>query len=426
LLDLPLLLTQLLVILASARIAGWIARWVGQPRVVGEMFAGIALGPSLLGVAAPGVLGRLFPPDRLVPMNTLSQLGVILFMFVVGLRLHLAVLRGRLRSAVVISQVSIIVPFALGSLLAWWIHPWVAEPHVARAPFVLFVGAAMSITAFPVLARILTEWNLTATRLGSIATACAAVDDVTAWCLLAAVVAVARTGNALQQFGLTLGGAALYALVLATLGHRLLEQWNTRSTPTVGPEVVGAAAVMALGSSLVTELLGVHPLFGAFLAGAIVPRTRDLAEAIAERIDSVVSTVLLPVFFMYTGLRTDMRLVTEGGLWGVFAAILSAAVLGKLGGSALAARLTGMSGRDSLALGALMNTRGLMELVILTIGLEIGVINRALFSMMVLMAIVTTVMTSPVLSLALGRTPSEELRRAEEGPAAAAPPRVRQ
>ena len=245
-LNLPLLLTQLLVILASARIAGRAARALGQPSVVGEMFAGIALGPSLLGVVAPAALGRLFPPDALVPMNTLSQLGVILFMFVVGLRLHLAVLRGRLRSAVVISQVSIILPFALGSMLGWWIYPTVAEPHVARVPFVLFVGAAMSITAFPVLARILAERNLTTTRLGSIATACAAVDDATAWCLLAAVVAVARSGNALQQFGQTLGGAALYTLVVATLGHRLWERWNSRSSAAVGPELVGAAVLLAL------------------------------------------------------------------------------------------------------------------------------------------------------------------------------------
>jgi len=417
-LNLPLLLTQLLVILASARIAGRAARALGQPSVVGEMFAGIALGPSLLGVVAPAALGRLFPPDALVPMNTLSQLGVILFMFVVGLRLHLAVLRGRLRSAVVISQVSIILPFALGSMLGWWIYPTVAEPHVARVPFVLFVGAAMSITAFPVLARILAERNLTTTRLGSIATACAAVDDATAWCLLAAVVAVARSGNALQQFGQTLGGAALYTLVVATLGHRLWERWNSRSSAVVGPELVGAAVLLALASSLATELIGVHPLFGAFLAGAIVPRTKDLAEAIAERVDSVVSTVLLPVFFMYTGLRTDVRLVTDAGLWNVFAAIIAAAVLGKLGGSALAARLTGMSGRDSLALGALMNTRGLMELVILTIGFEIGVINRTLFSMMVLMAILTTVMTSPLLSIVLRNTTVAEM--AEEDAAAGA------
>jgi Kef-type K+ transport system membrane component KefB len=399
--DLPLLLIQLLVILASARAAGRVAHAIGQPRVVGEMFAGIVLGPSVLGVIAPGVIDRLFPAGRLVPLNTLSQLGVILFMFIVGLRFHLAVLRGLLRSAVVISAASIIAPFLLGSALAWWIYPRVAAPTVASAPFMLFVGSAMSITAFPVLARILAERGLTTTRLGAIATACAAVDDVTAWCLLAAVVAVARSGNALQQFAMTLAAAVVYTAAMATIGHRVLQWWSARRGSEVSADVVAIAVLLALASALATELLGLHPLFGAFLAGAIVPRTGALADSIAERVDSVVGTVLLPVFFMYTGLLTDMRLVASAGLWDVFAAIMAAAVLGKLAGSALAARLTGMSGRESLAIGVLMNTRGLMELVILTIGLETGVIGPALFSMMVLMAIVTTVMTSPAL-MAIG------------------------
>ena len=404
--DLALLLTQLLVILASARLAGRIVRSAGQPPVIGEMLAGLALGPPVLGALAPGTMRALFPDGGMVPLATLSQLGVILFMFVVGLRLDLTALRGRVRSAIAISHASIVVPFVLGAGLGTWLHPDLAGRGVARLPFVLFCGAAMSVTAFPVLARILADRNLVGTRLGSIATACAAVDDVTAWCLLAAVVAVARTGNALGHFGFTLVSAAAYTVFCATAVRRIASTWvNRQRRLQVGAEIVGVAVLLALASALVTEWLGVHPLFGAFLAGTIAPREHGLATEVADRVESVVGTVLLPVFFVFTGLRTEIGLVTSAGLWGVFVAVLGIAVAGKLGGSAAAARLTGVAWPEALAVGVLMNTRGLMELVILNVGLEIGVIGRELFAMMVLMAIVTTVMTSPVLTLLLDGRP---------------------
>ncbi len=423
--DLALLLTQLLVILASARVTGRIVRWAGQPRVIGEMIAGLALGPSLFGAVAPRTMRALFPDDGMMPLATLSQLGVILFMFVVGLRLDLSALRGRVRSAIAISHASIVVPFVLGAVLGTWLHPELAGRGVPLLPFILFCGAAMSVTAFPVLARILSDRKLVGTRLGSVATACAAVDDVTAWCLLAAVVAVARSGNAIERFGFTLFGAAIYTTFCATVVRRALGAWSDRRqqlciapipsehaigsgegrTPSVGAELVGLTVVFALGSALVTELLGVHPLFGAFLAGTIAPRQHGLARAIADRVEDVVGTVLLPVFFVFTGLRTEIGLVTSAGLWGVFVAVLAVAVAGKLGGSAVAARVTGAPWAEALAIGVLMNTRGLMELVILNVGLEIGVIGRELFAMMVLMAIVTTVMTSPTLTLLLEDKP---------------------
>ena len=402
-LDIALLLTQLLVILAGARLVGRAVRLVGQPLVIGEMLAGLALGPSFFGLVAPRALAALFPPDKMVPLATLSQLGVILFMFVVGLRMDLGVMRGRLGSAVAISHASMVIPFVLGAGLGTWIYPELAGRGVARLPFVLFTGAAMSVTAFPVLARILAERGLVRTRLGSIALACAAVDDVTAWCLLAAVVAVARAGHALGSFAMTLAGASFFTGLAVTVGRRALRMWLERANRDgdgeVTAEVVGLAALLALGFALVTEVLGVHALFGAFLAGVILPRESGFAHAIADRVESVVGTVLLPVFFMLTGLRTEISLVSGAGLWGVFSAVLLVAVAGKLGGSAVAARLTGLAWPEAVAIGVLMNTRGLMELVILNVGLEIGVISPALFAMMVLMALVTTVATSPILSV---------------------------
>jgi Kef-type K+ transport system membrane component KefB len=398
-----LLLAQLAAILLAARVAGFFVRRVGQPRVIGEMAAGIALGPSLFGVFAPGAMATLFPADAMAPLAAVSQLGIVLFMFVVGLRLDAGLIRRKAGAAVFISQASIVVPFGLGIALAPWLHPNLAGPGVPLLPFGLFVGAAMSVTAFPVLARILEERGMVGTRYGSLAIACAAADDVAAWCLLAAVVAAVRSGHGLAPFLVAAGGAAAYAILLVTVGRLLLARWNERrGEREIGPDLVAACVVFALLSALATELLGVHALFGAFLAGACVPRAHGVAAGVAGRLEAVVATVLLPVFFAFTGLRTAIPLIAEahGGL--MLAAILGAAVAGKLGGSAIAARISGLEWRDAIGLGVLMNTRGLMELVILNVGLEIGVISPALFAMMVVMALVTTVMAAPLLSALLG------------------------
>ncbi len=413
--DLSLLLGQLLVILAAARLAGYAVGLLGQPRVIGEILAGIALGPSLLGSVAPAASRALFPSEHLVPLAALSQLGVLLFMFTVGLRLDRQALRGHIRAAVAVSQASIVIPFAFGAVLAPWLHPMLAgtgganEGVVGLVPFTLFLGAAMSVTAFPVLARILAERGLVGTRLGAIAIACAAVDDVTAWCILAAAVAVARAEPALSTFAWILVPIGAYAALLMTLGKRglaALDRWRLARGITVTSETVGFAVLLALASALVTEWVGVHALFGAFLAGAIMPRASGLADELAERVEPVIATVLLPVFFAYTGLRTNIGLVSGPELWMICAAVIAAAVVGKLGGSAITARITGMPWREAAALGALMNTRGLMELVVLNIGLELGVISPTLFAMMVLMALVTTCMTTPLLQLLLGRAPA--------------------
>ena len=411
--DLSLLLAQLLIILAAARLVGQAVRPLGQPRVVGEIIAGIALGPSVLGSIFPGATRTLFPADRVASLAVLSQLGVLLFMFTVGLRLDWDVLRGRTRVAVAVSQASIAIPFALGAAIAPWLHPMLAgvganNEGAALLPFTLFLGAAMSVTAFPVLARILTERGLLGTRLGAVAIACAAVDDVTAWCILVAVVAVARAEHAFWSFASTLIAVGAFAALMLTLGRRLLATLDRRRierSSAVTSETVGVAVLLALASALVTERVGVHALFGAFLAGAIMPRASGLAREVADRVEPVVETVFLPLFFAYTGLRTNFGLVSTAGLWGISAVVLAAAIVGKLGGSAVAARLTGMPWREATALGALMNTRGLMELVVLGVGLELGVISRTLFAMLVLMALVTTCMTSPLLGLLLRRAP---------------------
>ncbi|HYV19679.1 MAG TPA: cation:proton antiporter [Verrucomicrobiae bacterium] len=414
--DTALLLLQLVVVLAVARLAGRAAGFVGQPRVIGEMVAGLALGPSLFGWVAPGAMHALFPADRMGSLSTLSNVGVILFMFVVGLHLDGALLKRRAGAAVAVSQASIIAPFALGAVMAPWLHPRFAGQGVALLPFTLFFGAAMSITAFPVLARILNERRLMNTPAGSVAIASAAVDDVTAWCLLAFVVAVARGAAAGGGFALLFAGSAAYVLFMLFVLRPALRRWQARrlraraahseagltaaqeERAAASAEAIGAAVLLAIGSGLVTEWLGIHALFGAFLAGAIVPREGGLARDLASRLEGMVTTVLLPLFFAFTGLKTELGLVS-GSLWGVAAAILVAAMAGKLGGAAAAARLGGMAWRDALAVGVLMNTRGLMELVILTIGLDIGVITPTLFTMMVLMALVTTVMTAPLLGL---------------------------
>ena len=417
-LDLTLLLAQLVVVLTAARFAGVLVRRLGQPAVIGEMLAGIALGPSLLGAVAPDALVALFPRDRLLPLSTLSNLGVLLFLFVVGLRLDLGVLRGRAQAAVAVSHASIIAPFALGAALAPLLHDRLAPAGVGMLPFTLFLGAAMSVTAFPVLARILEERGLRGTRVGTVAIASAAVDDVTAWCILAAVVAVAEAARGSADapwlaFGATIGLAAAWTALLVVVGRPLLARLAAKGRGTVTPALVSVAVIGALVSAWATEMAGVHALFGAFLAGAIVPRGRlgdatgapaddGLATTLADRIEAVTGAVLLPVFFASTGLRTSIGLVEGATLWAIAAAVLVVAVAGKVGGSAGAARLLGMPWRDAIAIGTLMNTRGLLELVILNVGLDIGVIGPELFAIMVVMALVTTMMTSPCLAL-LGR-----------------------
>ena len=396
---LPTLIIQIGVILLVARFVGWVFRKIHQPQVMGEMVAGILLGPSLLGWVAPNVSAALFPPDSLGFLNSLSQIGLLLFMFLVGLELDPQMLRGRGHAAVVTSHVSIFAPFFLGTLLALYLYPRLSDDSVTFANFALFVGTAMSITAFPVLARILTERNLLRTRLGTVAIACAAVDDVTGWCILAGVVLLVRATEAATPLWLTLFGSVVYIVTMLFVIRPLLSNLERiyRQRGKLTQDVMALIFLLVLLSGLVTEWLGIHALFGAFLVGAIMPKHHGFVHALTEKLEDTAVVLLLPLFFAFTGLRTSIGLVSGVEMWFYCGLIIFVAIAGKFGGSTIAARITGMPWHEAGALGILMNTRGLMELVLLNIGLDIGVLSPALFTMLVLMALITTFMTAPLL-----------------------------
>jgi Kef-type K+ transport system membrane component KefB len=403
-LDLGLLTMQIVVIVGVSRLAGSVLARFGQPRVVGEMAAGLLLGPSVLGRLAPSLSAALFPAASLGFVNAISQVGLLLFMFLVGLELDPAHLRRRGRAALLTSHASIVAPFLLGTALALGVYSRLAPTGVAFTPFALFMGAAMSVTAFPVLARILADRGMTTTPLGALAIVCAAVGDVTAWCILAAVVMIARSSG-IESLAFTLAGTAVYLAVMLVVVRPLLARVAERAVrPRSSPQ--GSLAIVmlvALTSAWVTERIGIHAMFGAFVVGALLPPSGALAELLSARLRDLMIVLLLPLFFAFTGLRTTVSLIAGGWLWLVCALVLLVAVAGKLGGTAVGARASGMPWRGALSLGALMNTRGLMELVILNVGLDIGVLSPTLFAMMVAMALVTTALTTPLLDLLTSR-----------------------
>jgi len=396
---LAVLLFQIAVIAVAARGVGVLFRKIGQPQVVGEMAAGIMLGPSLLGWAFPQASQVLFPAESLDHLNVLSQIGVLLFMFLVGLEFNSRMVRNQGHAAILTSHVSITVPYMLGAALALYLYPRLSDDRVHFTEFALFMGAAMSITAFPVLARILRERQLHKTELGSVTLACAAVDDVTAWCLLAYILVLVRAAQGGTPLWVTLAGLTVYLLFMVFVAKRLLRRFVTvfRRRKVLSDDMMALILVLLLVSAWATERLGVHLLFGAFLFGAVMPKERHFIAQLTEKIESVTLVLFLPIFFAYTGLRTSIGQVAGGEMWFYCLLILLAAVVGKLAGSAIASRIAGLGWRDATALGVLMNTRGLMELVILNIGLDLGVISPALFSMMVIMALTTTFMTTPIL-----------------------------
>jgi Kef-type K+ transport system membrane component KefB len=398
-LDLFKLVLQISVILAVCRITGSIFRRIRQPRVVGEMFAGILLGPSLLGWLAPGVSAYLFPPSSLGFLNALSQIGVVVFMFLVGLGINPKELKKHGHAAVLTSHVSITAPFVLAAFLALYLYPRLSDDSVAFTSFALFMGSAMSVTAFPVLARILIERGMLQSRLGTVAIASAAVDDVTGWCILAYIVVLARSAHSGTSIWLTIGGIVIFALIMIYGVQRLLGKFENsyRERGELSENLMALMLLLLMGSALCTEWLGLHLLFGAFMMGAIMPKDPKFVRYVLDRFETITVTLLLPLFFAFTGLRTNIGLVKGPQMWMYCGLIVLVATVGKLGGSTLASWLTGMPLREAAGLGTLMNTRGLMELVILDIGLDIKVISPALFSMMVVMALVTTFMATPLL-----------------------------
>jgi Kef-type K+ transport system membrane component KefB len=397
--DLLHVLLALVVVMATARAMGWLFRSARQPQVVGEILAGIVLGPSLLGRLAPGAEGYLFPAAVGPFLNIIAQVGVILYMFLVGLELDPALLRKRGHTTVAISHASIIAPFLLGATIALYLYPKLSTRDVPFTCFSLFLGVSMSVTAFPVLARILTDRGIHKTRMGVIALTCAAVDDVTAWCMLAFVVSVARAQatGALATIAMALGFILLMILVVRPAMVRLSLLYGNRGRLTQG--VMASIFIALLISASATELIGIHAVFGAFALGAVIPHDSGMARELTDRLEDIVIVLLLPAFFAYTGLRTQIGLVNGYEQWMMCALIVIVASAGKFGGSLIAARLTGLDWRDSSALGVLMNTRGLMELIVLNIGLEMNVISPTLFAMLVIMALITTFATTPILHL---------------------------
>lgn len=420
--NVSLVLLQVLLVIGLSRLVGLAFRRIGQPLVIGEIVAGIMLGPSLLGWIAPDLWKALFPAETIPFLNVLSQVGLLFFMFLIGLELNPRYLQGQLKSAIIISQTSILLPFAMGAVLALWLHPLMGNPGVSYAAFALFLGAAMSITAFPVLARIITEHNLQQTRLGTLALTCAAVDDVTAWCLLAVAIAVTRTNSFVSAIP-TLIEAAVYVGFMLTLGRWFLKRLS-RHYDRAGKLNQFVLALIYMGvvaSGLITEAIGIHLIFGAFLLGAAMPKNAGLTRELAQKTEDFVLTFLLPIFFAYSGLRTQIGLLNQPSLWVVCGVILVVAIAGKFLGTYAAARWRGFSTQESAALGWLMNTRGLTELILLNIGLSLGVISPLLFTMLVIMALVTTFMTSPLLTWILG-DPEDSLNEAPPSPVGAPPP----
>jgi Kef-type K+ transport system membrane component KefB len=395
-----LLLVQIGIIMLVTLSCGWLALRLGQSRVIGEIVGGILLGPSVLGRFAPHASGILFPQSSFANFEFLSTIGLVLFLFLVGSELDYQQLYRQRTTAAFASGMSILLPFAMGAVLAHSLRIRFAPHGIGSVPFVLFLGIAMSITAFPVLARILEERGLQSTMLGTTAILCAAVDDVVAWLLLALALALMGADGGSSSLPIRLFGLFAYLLVMLFVARPLAAYLARRRKATgLSFELLGIAVALTLFSAAATQAIGIHPLFGAFMAGVCFPRIEEWQTSLRSRLDMLISVLLLPLFFALTGMRTRLDLLNDRSMWLWSGIVLLAAVFGKMGGAALAARFTGQSWRNAVALGALLNTRGLVELIVLNIAYNVGAFTPTLFTMMVVMALLTTVSTTPILNL---------------------------
>ena len=395
---------QLAFVLGACRVVGLLARRVGQSQVVSEMITGVLLGPSLLGLLLPGAQAYLFPKESMTILYAVSQVGLALYMFLVGLEFQVELIRRRMRSALSVSLAGIVVPFFLGGVIATFLADDADffSPGVSRTEAVLFLGASMSITAFPMLARIIHERGLAGTSLGTLALAAGSLDDAAAWCVLAVVLA-SFAGD--PTFALiAIGGGLAYAVLLVTVGRRLLAPLGAtvERAGTMSNGILTVTLMLVMLGAWFTDWIRIYAVFGAFVMGVAMPRGR-FAEEVTRIVGPLVTTFLLPLFFVYSGLNTRIGLVDTPALWGITIVVLLAATLGKGVACWLAARLNGEPNGEALAIGALMNARGLMELIILNIGLERGIIQPTLFTIMVLMAIVTTLAATPAFEWVYGR-----------------------
>jgi len=389
------ILLQLVVILVVVQIFGYLSGRIGQQWVIGEILAGLALGPSLLGAFWPGLKIQLFPAAALPTLQTLGDIGLVLYMFSLGARLDTHLMLRQSRTAIVTSISTILLPLLLGALLGFFLYPGLAGQHANLVSFVLLVGTAMAVTAFPVLARLLAEKDMLGTRVGMLALTCAAIDDVIAWCLLATVVALIHA-RGLTSLLLTIGLTILFIGFMLGILRPLLA-YVDRSIQSK-QVLVALSIILLLLSAYATNAIGIHPVFGAFLMGIILPRRTVFIEQVRS-LDQVNNLLFLPLFFVYSGLRTQIGLISAPALWLICLLVLAVACAGKILSGSLSVRWMGESWRESLSLGVLMNTRGLVDLIVLNIGLDLGVLSPTLFAMLVIMAIVTTMMASPLLPL---------------------------
>lgn len=393
-------LLQVVVIVAAARAAGYLFNKMGQPAVIGEMAIGIALGPSLLGSALPEVSKFVFPVASLGSLSILSQVGILLFMFIIGMELDVPMLRGKAQTALLISHASIVLPFLLGLLSSLFLYHSFAGSNKSYLAFALFMGISMSITAFPVLARIIRERGLVGTELGNTAITCAAIDDLTAWIALAFIVTIARA-QSLASGALSIAVAGVFAALAFIVAKPALERALAKCDDPASPgkALTGAVLLFLFASAFATELAGIHAVFGAFLAGVAMPRDHRFKHFLTSRLEYLSTLLLVPIFFAFTGLRTQVGLLNSASDWLYCLLLVTIAIAGKYGGAMLSARATGMNWRDASAIGAFMNTRGLVELIALNIGLDLGVLSPKIFAMLVLMALITTFMTGPIIAL---------------------------
>ncbi len=394
-----ILLLQIVTVIIVARFFGFVCRKIGQPVVIGEIVAGILLGPSFLGMYFPDFSTFLFPASSLHNLELLSQLGLVLFMFIVGMELDFRAIKIKTSHALIISHASIAIPFAMGVALGYFLYQQFAPEGISPLSFGLFIGIAISITAFPVLARIVKERNMSKTRLGMLAITCAAVDDITAWCILAALIAIEKAGSFYSSLYVVLISVAYVLFMIKVMQPFLREIGEIYfSNSSLKSHIIALFFIILFISAFSTQLLGIHPLFGAFMAGLVMPTKLNFRNIFIEKMEDTVLVLLLPLFFVFTGLRTQIGLLRDPVLLQTAGIIIMVAIAGKFLGSAVAARLVGQNLKDSLIIGALMNTRGLMELVVLNIGYDLGILNPEVFLMMVIMALVTTFMTGPALN----------------------------
>lgn len=397
---LPVFILQLMLIIAASQLCGHLFKKIGQPSVMGEIVAGILLGPSLMGTLLPGFSAFVFPASSLGNLQMLSQVGLILFMFVIGMELDTQMLRQKARAAILISHFSIVIPFILGLILSYFLYAEYAPEGIPFYAFALFTGIALSITAFPVLARIIRERGLSGTKLGTMAITAAAAGDVAAWCILAFIVAIVKAGSISSSIYTIIAAVVYVAVMLLVVSPLLKRIAGLRSDHNIlKRSSMAIIFVVLLVSSYCCEVIGIHALFGAFLAGVIMPAEWNFRKLLIDKIEDVALVLLLPLFFVFTGLRTQVGLLSDTSLWTTCLLIILVAVVGKFGGSAIAARMTGETVQDSLSIGALMNTRGLVELVVLNIGYDLHIITPQMFTMMVIMALVTTFMTNPAINV---------------------------